>query len=83
MVKPEQISGPAIAGLALVLWLSWAARAVLAAPADPKAAILRWISGMCLVDAFFLTLLGQAAAALAALACFAFTVLSHRRISGT
>jgi hypothetical protein len=36
-----------------------------------------------LVDAFFLTLLQQPAAALLALACFALTVYSHRRISGT
>jgi 4-hydroxybenzoate polyprenyltransferase len=81
--EPGRLFAATIAGLAVAAWLGWAARAVLAAPVSPKAAILRWISGMCLVDAFFLTLLGQPAAAFAAVTCFVLTVLSHRRISGT
>jgi 4-hydroxybenzoate polyprenyltransferase len=83
VVRPEQLLGPIIAAFVLVLWLGRAARAVLKTPPDPKAAILCWISGMCLIDAFSLTLLEQPAAAFAALACFALTVFSHRRISGT
>jgi 4-hydroxybenzoate polyprenyltransferase len=83
IVEPKRSEAPIVFGLFLLLWLGWAARAVLRTPADPKAAIQRWISGMCLVDAFFLTLLQQPVAALLALACFALTVYSHRRISGT
>lgn len=82
-VKPEWLEAAAAVGLLLTFWLGWAARAILATPADPKAAIQRWISGMCLVDAFFLTLLRQPAVALIALLCFALTVYSHRRIAGT
>ncbi|MEX2300624.1 MAG: UbiA family prenyltransferase [Bryobacterales bacterium] len=83
VVEPQRSEAPIVFGLLLLLWLGWAARAVLKTPADPKAAIQRWISGMCLVDAFFLSLLQQPEAALLALACFALTVYSHRRIAGT
>jgi hypothetical protein len=74
---------PGAAGLLLILWLGRAARAVLVTPPNTRAAIQLWISGMCLVDTFFLTLFQQPAAALAALLCFALTVYSHRHISGT
>jgi hypothetical protein len=60
-----------------------AAGAVLASPPNTRAAVHLWISGMCLIDVFFLTLLGQPQAALAALACFGITVYLHRLIAGT
>lgn len=83
IVSPDRPEAAIAAGLLLLFWLGWAARAVLTIPPNPKAAIHRWISGMCLIDAFFLTLLQQPAVALVALACFVFTVYSHRRVSGT
>ncbi len=83
VVKSEWLEAAVAVGLLLTFWLGWAARALLMSPSDPKAAILRWISGMCLIDAFFLTLLQQPAVALIALSCFGLTVYSHRRISGT
>jgi len=83
VVRPREFPAAAAAGLLLLLWLGRAARAVLVTPPNTKAAIHLWISGMCLIDAFFLTLLQQPLAALLALICFGFAVYSHRHISGT
>jgi 4-hydroxybenzoate polyprenyltransferase len=83
VVQPREFATAGAAGLLLLLWLARAARAVFAKPPDTKAAIQSWISGMCLMDAFFLALLQQPLAALAALLCFGLTVYSHRHIAGT
>jgi 4-hydroxybenzoate polyprenyltransferase len=83
VIQPREFPAAAAAGLLLLLWLGRAARAVFAKPPDTKAAIQLWISGMCLIDAFFLTLLQQPLAALGALICFGLTVYSHRHIAGT
>jgi 4-hydroxybenzoate polyprenyltransferase len=82
-VPPRQALMPSIAGLVLVLWLARAAKAVLRTPPNTRAAIQIWISGMSLIDAFFLTLLDQPLAALVALACFGLAAYSHRMIAGT
>ena len=60
-----------------------AVRAVFAKPPKTMEAVLTWISGMCLVDAYFLTLLNRLDFALIALACTALTAWGHRRILGT
>jgi 4-hydroxybenzoate polyprenyltransferase len=83
VVRPREYAAAAAAGLLLVLWLGRAAWAVLVKPPNTKAAIHLWISGMCLIDAFFLALLQRPLAALAALVCFGLTVYSHRHIPGT
>lgn len=83
VVQPQEFAAAGAAGLLLLLWLGRAARAVLVTPPNTKSAIQLWISGMCLIDAFFLALLQQPLAALVALACFGLTVYSHRHISGT
>lgn len=83
VVRPTEFLAAGAAALLMVLWLGRAARAVLIRPPQTKAAILLWISGMCLIDAFFLALLQQPLAALAALVCFGLTLYSHRHISGT
>ncbi len=83
VVPPPDYLAVGAAALLLVLWLGRAARAVLTKPPHTKAAIHLWISGMCLIDAFFLALLQRPLAALLALVCFGLTVYSHRHISGT
>jgi 4-hydroxybenzoate polyprenyltransferase len=83
VIRPTELLAAGAAALLMVLWLGRAARAVLITPPQTKAAILLWISGMCLIDAFFLALLRQPLAALGALACFGLTVYSHRHILGT
>lgn len=72
-----------IAAMVLVLWLGRAAAFVLTNPPATKDAVLTWISGMCLVDAYFLTLMGWPVAALFAGGCFVATVIAHQRIAGT
>jgi 4-hydroxybenzoate polyprenyltransferase len=70
-----------------ILAMAWLARApvfILNDPPRTKDAVLTLLSGMCLLDLFFLTVLGAPAVAMvAAGACFILTVLLHRRISGT
>jgi 4-hydroxybenzoate polyprenyltransferase len=83
VVQPQQFLLPSLAGLLLVLWLGRAAGAVLRTPPDTRTAIMLWISGMSLIDMFFLSLLEQPLAALVALACLGLTAYSHRLISGT
>jgi hypothetical protein len=70
-------------GVVLIAWLIWVAMTV----GDPRApvvqAVMAWIAGMCLLDAFYLSLLNQPVAAGAALALFLLTRMGHRRILGS
>jgi 4-hydroxybenzoate polyprenyltransferase len=81
--RPESWTWSVVAGLAVTGWLSWTTRHVFARPPRTVRAVLNWLSGMCLVDAFFLTLLGHAKLACVAVACFVITAGGHRRIPGT
>lgn len=83
VVGHENYGAAAVSGFVLMFWLARAAGTVFASPPDTRAAIHLWISGMCLIDIFFLTLLGQPLAALGGLLCFGLTVYSHRHIAGT
>lgn len=83
VVRPQQLLAPAVAAVTLLMWLGRAARAVLITPPETRAAIQLWISGMCLVDTFFLTLLQQPLAAIAALLCFGLTAYAHGQVAGT
>jgi heme O synthase-like polyprenyltransferase len=67
----------------LVFWLSRAAIHAMANPPRTIQAILFWLSGICLLDAFYLCVLGQPGAAGVAVACWGLTAWGHRRISGT
>ena len=72
-----------IGGILMTIWLSLAAQHVLAKPPQTKNAVLKWLSGMCLIDAYLLCVLGQPIAALVAGGCFVVTTLGHRKILGT
>ncbi len=74
---------PAATALLVLAWLVLAARHALARPPRSKNAILNWLSGICLIDAFYLTLLDQPTFAVAALGCFVLTAIGHRYILGT
>lgn len=83
-VKPGALNPWAgAAGLAVLVWLALPIGAVMQRPPRTIRAILMWLSGMCLVDAYFLAFLHQNVPALLAAACFALTVWGHRRILGT
>ncbi len=73
----------AIAVMVMLLWLGRAAAFIFAKPPETKEAVMTWISGMCLIDAWFLTLMGWPIAALIAGIGFIATVLAHQRIMGT
>ena len=76
--------GIAVSGLAAMAWLMRAPVFILNDPPRMKHAVLTLLSGVSLVDLFFLAVLGAPAVALiVAGACFVLTVLLHRRISGT
>ena len=72
-----------VAAAVLVAWQARAVRAVFATPPKTKKAVLSWISGFCLLDVFFLNVLGRPGLSVVALGCFAATVLLHRRVTGT
>lgn len=67
----------------LAIWLAKAALHLRRSPPQIVPAVLTWLSGICLLDAYFLTLLDQRAIAPIALVAFAVTVALHRRIQGT
>jgi len=72
-----------LAAIMVTFWLFGAAHCALARPPRTRSAVLRWLSGICLVDGLYLTLLDRPGLALAALGCFVITVAGHRRILGT
>ncbi len=83
VVWPGQIIGPAIAGLIIAMWMTPPIGHVTAKPPQTIKAVLAWLSGICLVDAYFLTLLNALPLALIACGCFVLTAWGHRKILGT
>jgi 4-hydroxybenzoate polyprenyltransferase len=71
------------AALILVLWLIRSARFVWQSPPKVVPAVLGWLAGISLLDAFLLTLTRFPFLSLGGFACFAVTVWGHRRIAGT
>lgn len=72
-----------VAFVFMTIWLLRGAMLAVAVPAQTKQAVMVWISGMCLVDAFLLTLLDRPVYFGIALACFVASAWAHRRISGS
>ena len=83
VIHPAVPAWSIMAAIAVTAWLLGAVRHALARPPRTRPAVLRWLSGICLVDGLYLTLLDQPGLALAALGCFVITVAGHRRILGT
>lgn len=71
------------AAVLLLGWLGAATFYVFATPPRTIAAVLTLLSGMALVDAYFLSLLNSPIAAIVAVVCFVVTAWGHRRILGT
>jgi 4-hydroxybenzoate polyprenyltransferase len=72
-------------GISVVLIL-WQARAVLKVfriPPETKDAVHIWLSGFCLMDAFYLGVLGYSGLIAVPVVCFLLTLLLQRRIMGT
>ncbi len=83
VIRPTETAWSILAGIMVTVWLLGAAQCALADPSRTRSAMLRWLSGICLVDGLYLTLLDRPGLALAALGCFVVTVAGHRRILGT
>jgi len=82
-IRPHAILWAIAAGLTMWAWLIRAQRLVFRQPPQTSRAVLAWLSGICLVDAYSLTLLARPGIALIAVACFIMTVWAHRSIRGT
>lgn len=67
----------------LFCWLIRSARFIWQSPPKVVPAVLGWLAGISLLDAFFLTFTPFPWLSLVAIACFAVTVWGHRRIAGT
>lgn len=72
-----------VAGVLLLVWLARSVRFIWQSPPKVVPAVLGWLAGISLIDAFFLTFTHYPALALAAWLCFGVTVWGHRRIAGT
>lgn len=83
VVRPDGWLWPAVAAAALVAWLLWAASSALAAPPRIRRAVGAWLAGICLIDGFYLALLGEPVLIVAAAACFGATLAAHRAVAGT
>lgn len=72
-----------IAASAALAWLSRGVGHVFASPPRTRQAVMTWLAGFCLIDAFYLTLLDAPLLAPITFVAFAITVMAHRRIVGT
>lgn len=70
-------------GFLLLLWLIRSARFARQSPPRVVPAVLGWLAGISLIDAFYLSFTEYPELAVAAWICFAVTVWGHRRIAGT
>jgi 4-hydroxybenzoate polyprenyltransferase len=66
-----------------IYWNGLAIYSLTRTPPRTVNAILKWLSGFCLIDAIYLVLFGQAGLSIVAALCFFLTVRGHRRILGT
>jgi len=82
-LRPDQLARPLVMAGAMIVWLFIAARFVLVRPPLTRHAVMAWLAGICLIDAFYLMLLDQSAMALLAGACFGLTLAAQRFVSGT
>lgn len=83
IVRPLDWKAPALGAFILSLWLAQPVRYVFSRPPQTMKAILTWLSGICLIDAYILTLLGTLPMAMIACGCFVLTAWGHRKIMGT
>ena len=72
-----------ITGVLLILWILRASIYLFPPHQRTDKAVLAWIGALSLIDAFYLSILGQPALILIAGACFLWTVVGHRFVSLT
>jgi 4-hydroxybenzoate polyprenyltransferase len=72
-----------VAAFILIAWLGMMQRHLLLRPPRVRSAVMGYLAGVCLLDAYLLTLLDQPSLALIAVACFIITTAGHYFVAGT
>ena len=83
LLSPVRWLGALAVGALAAAWTVRCALLARARPPQRMPAVMGWLAGICLVDAFILALTDAPALAAGALLCFVATILGHRRIPGT
>ncbi len=83
VVRPQEWLWTILAAAALIAWLLRAVSFVLQEKPRISRAVGLWLSGICLADCLYLTLLDQPAAAALAVGCFALTAFAQRYVPAT
>ena len=82
-VQPATWRWSILGAAVLVVWVGRGAVYTLATPPRIGPAVAVWLSGICLIDGMYLTLLDHPALALGATVCFVATLAGHRVVAGT
>lgn len=82
-IVPQDWTLSVIAALVLIGWLVASQRFLMQRPPRVQVAVLAQLAGICLLDAYYLSLLEQPTLVVIAWACFVITMIGHRRVSGT
>ena len=82
-IKVDEVLTAGVAAILLTLWQARAVLNVFQLPPEIKTAVHIWLSGFCLMDAFYLSFLGNVVLAAIAFGCFLATLLLQRRFMGT
>lgn len=80
---PRDLLLVTLAGMFVGAWLIATSRDLHVRPPRIGRAVGAWLAGICLVDGYYLLVLGRPLLACAAAACFVATVIGHRFVKGT
>ena len=81
--RPEGVWAAVVFGAFFVLWFGRAARRLWQTQPQTGKTVRDWLAGICLVDGYFLVLLGRVELAALAGVLFVATVAAQRRMAGT
>lgn len=83
-IRPDTWSWwPIAVGALMLAWLIASMRYVRTRPPRIPQAVMAWIAGIALLDAFILALLGEHGLVIVAVGAFLLTIAGHRRIAGS
>lgn len=82
-LRPGTLAWAVGAAVAMIAWLGRGALFVFDDPPQTRRAVMVGLSGLCLVDTYFLTLMDRPGLAVVAMGCFAATAVAHRQVAGT
>lgn len=80
VIQPSEWKWALLALAIMLAWILHGVGLVFASPPRTRQAIVTWLAGMCLIDAFFLTLWDRPIMALVAGGCFVVTVFAQRKV---